>query len=133
MTVSPSGGPDRCGASASGAPRTYSPRRVRRALQRRDDENGISSSTAQASPGSAAARAVLVRLWVVALRAIEPTSRSASPSAVPRGSSSVSVRRPVVSVPVLSVHTTSTLLTDSTALTRWTRAPCAAVLAAPTV
>jgi hypothetical protein len=43
------------------------------------------------------------------------------------------VSRPVVSVPVLSVHTTSTLLTDSTALTCCTSAPEAAIRAAPAV
>ncbi len=69
-----------------------------------------------------------------ALRDIEPTSCSAAPaSSGPTGCTSASDSRPVVRVPVLSVQTTSTLLTDSTALTRWTRAPRPALFAAPTV
>ena len=71
---------------------------------------------------------------VAALRASEPTSRaSSSEGSGPTGTTSARPSRPVVSVPVLSVQTTSTLLIDSTALTCCTRAPRPALFAAPTV
>jgi hypothetical protein len=107
---------------------------VRSALHRSDEENGISSRTGHGSPGSAAASAVVVRLAAAALRAIDPISHSMSPAASgPTGTTSARLSRPVVSVPVLSVQTTSTLLIDSTALTCCTRAPRPALFAAPTV
>ena len=68
------------------------------------------------------------------LRAIDPSAAlTSSASCPPTGATSATVSRPVVSVPVLSVQTTSTLLTDSTALTRWTSAPSRALVTAPAV
>ena len=94
----------------------------------------ISSRTVHAAPGRAAASAVVVRLGAEPLRANDPScSSTAAASAPPTGSTSARASRPVVSVPVLSVQTTSTLLTDSTALTRWTSAPRPAHFTAPTV
>jgi hypothetical protein len=84
------------------------------------------------SPGSAAANAADVRFGVETLRAKRPSATSGVGSA-PTASTCSTVSRPVVSVPVLSVHTTSTLLTDSTALTCCTTAPYAAMRPAPAV
>ena len=138
LTAFAGSGVVRCGASASGAPSTHVPSSVTSPDQRSDDMNGTSSRTVHGSAGSdddtrAAARAAVVRFGVVTLRANAP--RVASGSAPPgrSGSTSLSVSRPVVSVPVLSVHTTSTLLTDSTALTCCTSAPHPAIRPAPAV
>jgi len=102
--------------------------------QRSDDANGTSSRTVHGwtGAGSAAAIAALVRFGTVTAAANAPSAALPSPP-VPTGSTSLSVRRPVVSVPVLSVHTTSTLLTDSTALTCCTSAPHPAIRPAPAV
>ena len=111
-------------ARAAGAPRTQVESAVRTALHRREELKGTSSTTGSASPGRWAARAVLVRFAAPALRAIDPNAAATGSASCPStGAVSTTVRRPVVSVPVLSVQTTSTLLTDSTALTSCTSAP----------
>jgi len=77
---------------------------------------------------------VLVRLAVAVLRAIDPSADLTSASVCPAvGTTSATERPPVVSVPVLSVHTTSTLLKDSTAFTRCTSAPRREEVTAPAV
>ena len=135
-TVAAGIGRIRCGVSASGAPSTQTPASMARPDQRSDEANGTSSRTAHRLPGAgrAAASAALVRLGTVTAAANAPRAALASgPGVSPTGSTSVRWSRPVVSVPVLSVHTTSTLLTDSTALTCCTSAPAAAIRAAPAV
>ena len=113
------------GRGASGAPSTHTPSSVRSALHRSAEEKGISSRTV---PRLARAGRRPARRWsgwarrALRHRADQPVRgrrrRTRRPGAPPRGAS-----RPVVRVPVLSVQTTSTLLTDSTALTCCTSAP----------
>ncbi len=75
----------------------------------------------------------MVVLGAVTERAKVPSSSRASSASTPgAGTRAVRVRRPLVRVPVLSVHTTSTRLTASTALVCWTSAPRPAMRAAPT-
>ena len=107
---------------------------MRTALQRSEELKGTSSSTGIASPGRWAASARLVGSELPVLRAIDPSALDTiAASCPPSGATSATEARPVVSVPVLSVHTTSTLLTDSTALTRWTSAPRREEVTAPAV
>ncbi len=75
----------------------------------------------------------MVALAAVALRATTPSSAAGSdPVPARTGTTSCRPSRPVVSVPVLSVQTTSTLLSASTALSCCTSAPCLTSAAAPT-
>ena len=87
-----------------------------RALHFRAEEKGTSSIAGCFSPGSASAIASLVLLPVVALatKRLSRFRRSSWP--IPRGRTSASFRRFVVSVPVLSRQNVSTLLSDSMAL-----------------
>ena len=106
------------------APRSR--RRSASALQRSGERERHLVPHGHAVAREALGERALVRFGAPVLRAIAPrASRHRGvvlvrrPAAPPRA-----VSRPVVSVPVLSVQTTSTLLTDSTALTRCTSAPC---------
>ena len=103
--------------------------------QRSEDVNTTSSRTVHLlAAGSASARALVVRFGVVAERASAASAAvTAGRSRSPSGTISSSVSRPVVRVPVLSVHTTSTPATASTAFTCCTSAPRPAIVAAPVV
>ncbi len=102
-----------------------------RALHLRAEEKGTSSIAGCFSPGSASAIASLVLLPVVALatKRLSRFRRSSWP--IPRGQTSASFRRFVVSVPVLSRQNVSTLLSDSMALVCCTSAPWPATRIAP--
>lgn len=93
------------------------------ALHFREEEKGTSAVTGSRWDGKARAIAALVLLPALALAASAPRaplSRSSEPST---GWMAATCRRFAVSVPVLSMQSTSTLLSDSTAFACWTSAP----------
>ena len=128
-------GPARAGRARAppARPRTQVASSVRSALHRSDELNGTSSSTGTGSPGRCGGQCgagEVGRAGAAGHRAEQPPS-TAPASSPADGHHLGHVSRPVVSVPVLSVQTTSTLLTDSTAFTRCTSAPRRELATAP--
>ena len=119
----------------SGAPKIKRLPSKARALQRRREENGTWPTTASlltsASPASLIASRV--RLREGALAAYVASSRANVGSSVPSaGNSSTTRGVGSVSVPVLSVQTTSTDASDSIALSCCASTPRLAILNAET-
>ena len=116
------------GTARPAAPSTQPPSSVTPPDQRSEERERHLVATVQAAPGRAAATAGGGEVGV--RRRCGPARRARLDRrrrpAVER-LDSASVSRPVVSVPVLSVQSTSTWLTDSTALTCCTSAPRPAI------
>ena len=127
----------RAGRSVDGAPRTRAvPSASVIPLQRSDERNSTSSTTLGALAGQRRVRGQRGGGDVGARhRAGEGAEQRPRAGLVarPRARPPRALSRPVVSVPVLSVQTTSTWLTASTALICCTSAPRPPMRAAPTV
>src|SRR5438132_1305565 len=98
------------------------------------EENGISSLTRRCCPGHEAPIALLVTLPTLPLATKSPSRRRSSASSFPcSGYTAMSSRSFVVNVPVLSMHSISTLLSDSIAFACCTSAPILTMRTAPSV
>ena len=137
MTRRPAAASDRTRSAAvssgksSGAPRTKPSSPSRIALHFHRDENGIDADGVVWASGKASASACSVELRTVEAAAYRPKASRSSSVLAAAGSSETTRRRGSVSVPVLSVQTTSADARDSTALSCCTSAPWREILSAP--
>ncbi len=127
--------PARAASSASGAPRMNVPggpsSAKLRPLHLRSDENSASCAAATGSTGYASCSASAVRFTSVVLAAYTPSSASSCARVAPNGRRSWTRSTFDVRVPVLSVQSTSTLESDSTALPCWISIPLPSIRNAP--
>ena len=135
LVARPSTSAGSASAKRSGAPSTRRSSPRSSALQRRREENGTCPITRRASASASPASAIACRVGLreARWRRSSRARRASSPSSMPCAGTSPTTRSVgSVSVPVLSVQTTSTEASDSTALSCCARTPRWAILNAET-
>ncbi|MEZ5099037.1 MAG: hypothetical protein R3C15_04405 [Thermoleophilia bacterium] len=116
-----------------GAPRTSVRPPSRAALQRRRDANGTSASTGSAAAGNASPIAASVAFRADALAARRPSASARAAASTPgAGIVPTTPGAASVSVPVLSMQTTSAEASDSIAFSCCASAPRRAIRSAAT-